>query len=208
MRSKGVLEWQLLELKVDCFLVNDLVFIDRLTELTNCVGVIVGDHEVVVPIDKGIFWVIEFSRPKTDSGVGSIAYGEGVSKYKALIWSSTLGVNCSGSHHLSLFQFLSLTVGEFCTPPILILSLKLPFSGSLLLHHTNYTNYTGFFERSQRSRPLPQVNYINYRPKNLKIFDFRLDREAITPTTLDFSKEVRDRDRYPKSTTSTTGKKI
>ena len=72
----------------------------------------------------------------------------------------------------------------------------------------NYTNYTGFYERSQRSRPLPQVNYINYRPKNLKIFDFWLDREATTPTTLDFSKEVRDRDRYRKSTTSTTGQKI
>ena len=57
-------------------------------------------------------------------------------------------------------------------------------------------------------RLLPQVNYINYRPENLNMFDFRLDREATTPTTLDFMKEVRDRDRYRKSTTSTTGQKI
>ena len=68
--------------------------------------------------------------------------------------------------------------------------------------------YTEFSKKSQISRQLPQDNYINYRLKNLKIFDFWLDREATTPTTLDFSKKVRDRDRYRKSTTSTTGQKI
>ena len=44
-------------------------------------------------------------------------------------------------------------------------------------------------------------------PKNLNIYDFGLDREATTPTTLDFPKEVRDIDHYCKSTTSITGKK-
>ena len=44
--------------------------------------------------------------------------------------------------------------------------------------------------------------------KNLKMFNFRLDREATTPTTLNFIKEVRDRDRYHKSTKSTTGQEI
>ena len=34
-----------------------------------------------------------------------------------------------------------------------------------------------------------------------------LDRELTTPTTLDFSKELKDRERYRKSTTSTTGQK-
>ena len=43
--------------------------------------------------------------------------------------------------------------------------------------------------------------------KNLRL-DFGLDREPTTPTTLDFSKELKDRERYRKSTTSTTGKKI
>ena len=60
----------------------------------------------------------------------------------------------------------------------------------------------------ERARLLPQVNYINYRPKNLKIFDFGLDREATTPTTLEFPKEVKIRDRYRKSTTLTTSQKI
>ena len=48
--------------------------------------------------------------------------------------------------------------------------------------------------QSQRSRPKPEVIYKNFRAKNLMIFDFGLDREPPTPTTLDFPKEVRDRD--------------
>ena len=39
------------------------------------------------------------------------------------------------------------------------------------------------------------------------MFDFCLDREVTTPTTVDFTKEVRDRDRYRKSNISTTGQK-
>ena len=34
-----------------------------------------------------------------------------------------------------------------------------------------------------------------------------LDRQPTTPTTLDFLKELRDRERYRKSTPSTTGQK-
>ena len=56
-----------------------------------------GDQVVEVPIEDGVSRERELSRPNTASGVGRIAYGEGVAMSRMLAGA---GVNDSGSRWL------------------------------------------------------------------------------------------------------------
>ena len=69
--------------------------LDRCELIERFIGVNAGDQDVVVPIDELRFSVSEFSSPSIDSGVGSIASGEGVSRSRTLMLF--LGVVCNGS---------------------------------------------------------------------------------------------------------------
>ena len=93
-RSKGVLECLLLEDRVgfDDFLEDEW---DRWELIERFIGVNAGDQDVVVPIEELRFSVSELSIPRIDSGVGSIASGEGVTISKTL--NLFPGVTCSGS---------------------------------------------------------------------------------------------------------------
>ena len=51
-----------------------------------------GDQEVSVPMDEGTFWVKELSKPRIDSGVGNMAYGDGVSISKIFVSVFVAGV--------------------------------------------------------------------------------------------------------------------
>ena len=53
-----------------------------------------ADHGVLVPIEDGVFLVRELSIPSTASGVGRIAYGEGVAMSSGCVMA---GVSVSGS---------------------------------------------------------------------------------------------------------------
>ena len=55
-------------------------------------GVLAGDQEVSVPMDEGTFWVKELSKPRIDSGVGKMAYGDGVSISKIFVSVFVAGV--------------------------------------------------------------------------------------------------------------------
>ena len=55
-------------------------------------GVLAGDQEVSVPMDEGTFWVKELSKPRIDSGVGNMAYGDGVSISKISVSVFVAGV--------------------------------------------------------------------------------------------------------------------
>ena len=114
--SKGVLE-NLLRFpeEEDGFLADDFVFLDSFT-LKNCVGKNKlsgvfsqgGDQVVVVPIEEGVFLERELSSPNTASGVGRIAYGEGVAMSSGLYG---FGVTNRGSCWLSVAKLLLGPVG-------------------------------------------------------------------------------------------------
>ena len=55
-------------------------------------GVLAGDQEVSVPMDEGTFWVKELSKPRIDSGVGNMAYGDGVSIARTFVSVLVAGV--------------------------------------------------------------------------------------------------------------------
>ena len=60
------------------------MFLDRCELIERFIGVNAGDQDVVVPIEELRFSVSELSIPSIDSGVGSIASGEGVTMSKTL----------------------------------------------------------------------------------------------------------------------------
>ena len=66
---------------------------------------------------------------------------------------------------------------------------------------------TVIFRKNSEIRIVIVSHLHQLQGKKIQKFDFEPDCEPTTPTTLDFSKELRDRERYRKSTTSTTGPK-